>query len=56
MKTYEVILSRQSFITYTIEAESREEAELKAWHELEHDDYHKKEDASWDLESIEEQS
>ena len=56
MKTYLVTLKRESYITYIVEAADQEEAEGKAWEELSTDDYHKKEDASWDLESIEEQS
>jgi hypothetical protein len=54
MKTYQVTLKRESYINYEVQAESAEKAEELAWQELEHDDYHKKEDASWDCDSIEE--
>jgi hypothetical protein len=56
MKTYLVTLKRESYITYTVEAADQEEAEGKAWEELSTDDYHRKEEAYWDLESIEEQT
>jgi hypothetical protein len=53
VKTFEVELRRTSYITMTVEAESRDEAEAKAWRELEHGraDIN---DATWDVESIEE--
>jgi hypothetical protein len=53
MKTYEVEFRRTSYITMTVEADSQDEAEAKAWHEVEHDraDIN---DAHWELESIEE--
>lgn len=53
MKTYEVELRRTSYITMTVEAENADEAEAKAWQEIENgrnDIY----DAQWDVESIEE--
>ena len=34
MKTYEVEISRTSYITLTIEAENKDEAEEKAWDEI----------------------
>ena len=54
MKTYEVELRRTSFVTLTVEANSAEEAEDKAWVALpdtviHHDDL----DADWQVESIE---
>lgn len=57
MKTYEVELRRTSFVTLTVEANSAEEAELRAWVALpdtvlHHDDN----DADWQVESIEEQA
>ena len=55
MKKFEVELRHTSYLVITVEAESRDEAEDKAWKELctnyEHSDL---EDASWDVESIEE--
>jgi hypothetical protein len=51
-KFYEVELKRVSYVTLTIEADSPEEAEEKAWKELENDNVC--EDASWEIESIEE--
>ena len=56
MKKFEVEFMRQSYIIVTVEAESRDEAEYKAWEELEFlatQPTHI-EDASWDVESIEE--
>lgn len=53
MKTYEVELRRTSYITITVEAENEDDAEEKAWREIEGgrtDIY----DAQWDVESIEE--
>jgi hypothetical protein len=53
MKTYEVELRRTSYITLTVEADSAEQAEEKAWQEIEHNraDIN---DANWEVESIEE--
>lgn len=53
MKTYEIVLNRTSYITIWVDADSKEQAEDKAWAEIEHgrtDIY----DAQWDVESIEE--
>ena len=53
MKTYEVELRRTSYITITVEADNKDQAEAKAWQEVENgrtDIY----DAQWDIESIEE--
>ena len=51
MKTYEVELKRTSYITLFIEAESKDEAEDKAWQEVEHDraDIN---DANWEVSTI----
>jgi len=56
MKKFEVEFRRASYITVTVEAESEDDAEDKAWEELTllatqptHID-----DSSWDVESIEE--
>lgn len=53
MKTYEVEYRRTSYITMTVEASSKEEADQKAWREIEHDraDIN---DACWELELIQE--
>ena len=53
MKFYEVELRRESYITIVVAAYSKEEAEEKAWREIEHNraDIN---DANWDIESIEE--
>ena len=51
-KTYEIELRRTSFITVTVEAETQEQAEDKAWQKINYDpvnDY-----ASWDIEDIKE--
>lgn len=52
MKTYEVEIRRTSFFVVTVEAKDEDEAESKAWEEVQSraDTYH----ASWDIESIEE--
>ena len=52
MKTFEVELKRTSYIVLTIEAETAEEAEEKAWSEINYDPVN--DCASWDVESIEE--
>jgi len=52
-KTYEIELRRTSHIVLTIEAEDADQAEEKAWKELESGDY-RHEDAAWDIEFIEE--
>lgn len=52
MKTYTVELERTSYITVTVEADSREEAERKAWLEIE--DRPDSDDASWDITYLEE--
>lgn len=51
MKTYEVELRRVSYITITVEAEDKDDAEDKAWAEC---DDHADKDATWDVASIEE--
>jgi hypothetical protein len=55
MKSYLVEVKRTSYITMTVEAGDKDEAEAKAWHEIEYGraDIN---DAHWELESIEEQS
>jgi hypothetical protein len=53
MKTYNVELQRTSYITVTVEAENKDDAIALAWQELERDHVNI-EDASWDIESIEE--
>jgi hypothetical protein len=49
MKTYEVELKRVSYIVLTVEAESEEEAESKAYEEA---DLSRDNHADWSLESI----
>lgn len=51
MKTYEVEIRRTSYITITVEAKSRDEAEEKAWEELASREY--KGSADYETESIE---
>lgn len=53
MKTYEVELKRESYITLTIEANSPDEAEEMAWEELEHN-YPHINDSTWNVNYIEE--
>jgi hypothetical protein len=50
MKTYEIEIKRTSYITLWVDAESKEQAEEKAWEDL--DAGHYKEDASWEIYSI----
>ena len=52
MRTYEVELCRTSYITITVHAETKAQAEEKAWKELEN--RADGGDAYWNLESIEE--
>ena len=55
MKTFEVELRRTSYVVITVEAASEEDAENKAWRELDANyDHGDSEAASWDVESIEE--
>jgi hypothetical protein len=53
MKTFEVELKRESYVTLTIDANNREEAEEKAWHQIEQN-YPNINDSQWNLSSIEE--
>jgi hypothetical protein len=52
MKTYEIELKRTSFIAFTVEADSYDQAEELAWASLDNDCL--KEDASWELIGIDE--
>lgn len=52
MKTYEVEYRKTSYVMLTVEAETQEEADAKAWKLVEQDYYI--DDACWELESIEE--
>ena len=52
MKTYEVELKRTSFVTVTVEAKDKKEAEIIAWQEIESG--YNAEYADWDVESIKE--
>ena len=54
MKTYEVELKRTSYVNILVEAQSQDEAEQLAWDELASDGSWGENNASWDLESIEE--
>jgi hypothetical protein len=53
MKTYEVELKRTSYIVVTVKAENEDDAEAKAWAEIE-DGRADITDAEWDFQSIEE--
>ena len=53
MKTYEVELRRTSYVTVTVEAEDKDDAEKKAWQRIEQDCVNIN-DSDWSLESIEE--
>jgi hypothetical protein len=52
MRTFEIELRRTSYIVLTIEAENAEKACAKAWDEV--NDRLDSDDASWDVELIEE--
>ncbi len=53
-KTYEVELRRTSFITMMVDAPDKETAEQSAWAAVESGYFGQADDASWDVESIEE--
>ena len=53
MKTYEVELCRTSYVTVTVEADNEDDAETKAWAQIEADNVNIN-DSQWDVESIEE--
>lgn len=53
MKTYEVELRRESYITVTVDADNEDHAEELAWKYLETNMVDAK-DSNWDVESVEE--
>jgi hypothetical protein len=53
MKTYEVEFRRTSYVTYTVKAESVEEAERTAWIDIPDHEFN---NADWELESVKEQN
>jgi hypothetical protein len=55
MKTYSIELRRTSFITLTIEAESKDKAEQMAWDEIQSYEYHAA-GADWEIGFIDELS
>ena len=55
MKTYQIEMRRTSFITLTIEAESKDKAESLAWSEIESYEYHSP-NADWEIGFIDELS
>jgi hypothetical protein len=62
MKTYQVEFKRTSFVNISIEAESEDDAEQKAWDECNRDEcnrdegYFKGDDADWTIETITEET
>lgn len=54
MKSFSVEMRRTSFITVFVEAENREEAEQKAWKEIENE--YESKYAEWETGYIEEQT
>ena len=50
MSTYDIEIRRTSYITLWVDAESKEQAEEKAWKEIEYDPVN--DDASWEIHSI----
>jgi hypothetical protein len=56
MKTYQVEFKRTSFVTVSIEAESADDAEQKAWDEFNMDEgYFEVGNADWTIETITEE-
>ena len=53
MKTYQIVLRRDSYVTLTIDAEDQDEAETKAWVKVDNGNYHV-DDNHWELSTIEE--
>lgn len=53
MNVYTVEIKRTGYVTLQIEAATPDEAEAKAWHEIQTGDYDQ--GANWELESIEKQ-
>ena len=53
MKTYQIELKRTSYVNFTFEAESMDDAESLAWKELASDGSYGDSDANWEIESIE---
>lgn len=54
MKTYEVELKRTSYVQIRVDANSKEEAEQAAWHELQNDGSYGLGYANWEVEYVEE--
>lgn len=54
MKTFEVELRRTSYIVLRVDATDKDTAEQSAWAALESGYFGQADDASWDVESIEE--
>lgn len=53
-KTYQVELKYTSYVMYEIEANSKEDAENKAWDRLENDSDYRGHYGEWDINLIEE--
>jgi hypothetical protein len=53
MKTFEVELCRTSYVTVTVEADNEDDAETKAWAQIEADNVNIN-DSQWGVESVEE--
>jgi len=51
-KTYQVELKRISYVTVTVEAESPDHADERAWEELQKNESVQINDAQWETESI----
>lgn len=55
MKIYEVEMCCRSYVIVTVEAESKKEAEEKAWEEFTSDwSWGTSDDLEWDIESVKE--
>jgi hypothetical protein len=52
MKTFEVSLKRESYVTIQVEAETQDQAEALTWQRVLADDVEIS-DAAWDIDSIE---
>lgn len=52
MRTYQIELRREAYITVTVEANDQDGAEALAWKQIQNDYY--KDDGAWQIDSIEE--
>lgn len=53
MKTYEIVLRRDSYVTLIVDAENQDEAKQKAWAKVDNG-YYDVDDSHWEVSTIEE--